>query len=540
MNHTHDQVYSGILAAAILLGGANGPATAASPTSQPQRPEQAEGLDLSSAALGKRIERLIGQLGSDDYATRHRAQEALAKLGFEAYDQLMAATTHPDLEIASRARYLLRLVRVHWTSEQDPPAVRSILQDYEFRDADARRRKIAELAGLAQDASWAALCRLARFEQSALLAKYAAVALMRREPEEPSVRARRARAIREHLGHSSQPAARWVLASLRLREDLAAARPEWDRLVEAEQGLLVRGPRQSDAEIVLALWYQRAIVEREQGDKQAETTARRARELKLPNPAITAAARLAEGDALRDRGLFDWAEAEYRLVPMAASWLWLQTQLRRSEMWHDQGQHLRAAQARQEVAAALQTRKLRNLDLDRTQDMRPEVEARMHYMYACHWERQGDRGKQRQALDQALAADPEEVDTLIACYRLPDQKPEYRQRIRDSIRRATTTMRAQIEEEPENPHFRNQFAWLVANTEGNYDEAVAAAEKAVALGPDSGPYYDTLGRAWFAKGNLENAVKYQALAHQLEPHSGLIAKQLDQFRRALAEKNKKK
>ncbi len=49
---------------------------------------------------------------------------------------------------------------------------------------------------------------------------------------------------------------------------------------------------------------------------------------------------------------------------------------------------------------------------------------------------------------------------------------------------------------------------------------------------------DTLARVYYAKGDLENAVKYQTKAVELEPHSGLIQHQLDLFRKKLEEKKK--
>ena len=52
------------------------------------------------------IERLIAELGDDDYLVRQQAQEKLAELGFKACDALAVASTHEDLEIASRARFV--------------------------------------------------------------------------------------------------------------------------------------------------------------------------------------------------------------------------------------------------------------------------------------------------------------------------------------------------------------------------------------------------------------------------------------------------
>jgi hypothetical protein len=49
-----------------------------------------------------------------------------------------------------------------------------------------------------------------------------------------------------------------------------------------------------------------------------------------------------------------------------------------------------------------------------------------------------------------------------------------------------------------------------------------------------------LAHVYFAKGDYANAVAYQSKAVELEPHSGLIARQLKLFRAKLAEQQKQR
>ena len=86
----------------------------------------------------------------------------------------------------------------------------------------------------------------------------------------------------------------------------------------------------------------------------------------------------------------------------------------------------------------------------------------------------------------------------------------------------------------------NQFAWLVGNTYGDFDEAIRLSHKSLELRPDAGGFLDTLGHCYYAKGDLENAVKYQTQAVKLEPHTGLIQRKLNQFEKELAQANIKK
>jgi hypothetical protein len=47
---------------------------------------------------------------------------------------------------------------------------------------------------------------------------------------------------------------------------------------------------------------------------------------------------------------------------------------------------------------------------------------------------------------------------------------------------------------------------------------------------------DTLGRCYYAAGDLENAVKYQSQAVKLDQHSGQMRRQLEFFQKELAAK----
>ncbi len=84
----------------------------------------------------------------------------------------------------------------------------------------------------------------------------------------------------------------------------------------------------------------------------------------------------------------------------------------------------------------------------------------------------------------------------------------------------------------------NQLAWLIANTEGDFDEAIRCSAKSLVLQPNRSGFLDTLGRCYYAKGDYENAVKYQSQAVALEPHSPLIVTQLALFQQALAQQEK--
>jgi tetratricopeptide (TPR) repeat protein len=160
----------------------------------------------------------------------------------------------------------------------------------------------------------------------------------------------------------------------------------------------------------------------------------------------------------------------------------------------------------------------------------------MNYYQACHWRDAGEAPKQRLALDAGLALDPANPDLLIAAFNLPKADPVFRNRVRALIKKLIFQMRMRVVAGSDRASACNELAWLIANTEGDLDEAIERSRKSLRDQPDSGAYYDTLARCYFAKGDYEKAVKYQIKAIELEPNRGLIAKQLELFRRTYEQK----
>ena len=168
----------------------------------------------------------------------------------------------------------------------------------------------------------------------------------------------------------------------------------------------------------------------------------------------------------------------------------------------------------------------------------------MSYFHACDCIARGDRAAQIEYLDKALAEDPTEVDSLIAAFQLPGQTAERRAKIEGMVQKAVGHYRNQIVQSGRGPDTAksaeslNQFAWLVANTKGDLDDALRCSKRSLELGPNRGAYLDTLAHVYFARGEYEDAVRNQTRAAELDPHSGLIARELARFR-AAAEEHKK-
>ena len=557
--------------------------------------------------IQKRIDRLIEQLGHEDYFVRQQAEAELAEFSFEAFDALSAATTHEDLEIAARARHLLRLMRVQWTNESDPPEVRKLLGGYELFNGATRLSRMRSLAGLAEGKGIPALCRLVRYEKSPVLSKQAATELLGSQPADEPPAKELAELLRKNLGPSRRTAATWLLTWVRFGDDPEAAVADWTKLVEKEYSLLKQSRTQTHTSVVAKLvrfqvgWFKKLkrkdqaltamhrLVDLETGDPQtlaellgwlieqqawesvgkladrfpaqfarnpvllytvaqaqaekgnddqAEQTVQRALGLNPGNGLQQLIQHYLAARALWQRGLLKWAQREYRhiidtgtpnndVVIAAYSLL--------AEMLHDQRKELEAAKVLEALVQA--AGKQANLPAA-IRDRLPAIRSRMDYFFACHFQSRNDRAKQREYLDKAVAADPTDADVLIARYRLPDQTAEYRSETLKLIKQAAAKFRQEIAHAPDNGTPYNQFAWLVANTEGDLDRALEYCRKSIQLSPTSGGLYDTLAHVYYARGDYENAVKTQTKAAQMEPHTKAITRQLEVFRKKWEETKK--
>ncbi|MFP6675948.1 MAG: hypothetical protein VB878_12775 [Pirellulaceae bacterium] len=259
---------------------------------------------------------------------------------------------------------------------------------------------------------------------------------------------------------------------------------------------------------------------------------------------------------LESRGLHDWAEAEFRFVGdgedenLVFSY---RARVSLAEMLRDQFRSLEAATVLQTVFDEIDKDPQKLGVFHQYRKTENSVRSRMYYFYYLTYKKKGDIEKQRESLEKGYAAYPDDVDLLIGMYRFSQDNEQQtyattvQQRLKVSQARLLNTAQ-RYEEMGQNPrsmpnaseliaHFNNQYAWLVANTTGDYGEALRRCRQSVDLMPDASGYWDTLARCYFAKKEYTNAVKYQRHAVSLEPHSGQIKKQLELFEKTLKEES---
>jgi tetratricopeptide (TPR) repeat protein len=596
---------------ALLFAGT---ITATEAVAQSDAKKQA--ADVQPTDQEAKVAKLIEQLGAGEFAAREKAQADLAKIGLEAFDALNDAQHHDDVEIALRARYLVRAMQVRWHQDSDPAEVIRVLREYGEQTETERRSRIDRLKNLVEQQGLVALCRLARFETSEELSKFAALKVMDFLPDA-------GKKIVAGAGSGKRTATAWLRTFAKTLPDLAASIPEWESHIKAEHELFTQFPDRSSREVVRDLYRFEVSLMQTLGREQdavavmrktlglLEGTAEQLTELidwlldrkawpvvqevadRFPKPFIdnpeliyllaeaqdqdgkkdnakqTAAKALALrpddvqhhyrlAKLLQQRGLFTWAEDEFRyLLPRVSTDAFHQFRVpfALSEMLHDIGRELPAAEV---VKGAVDVLAQKTTAAENS--LRPQAAwiSRMHFFYALDLMEKGKMEEARKHLDDGAKADPTDADVLIALYRWPNQSPEQQASIRKLVTTTTEDFEKEMDkfkqgngENPADPVEKyefatacNQYAWLVSNTFGDFDKSIRASHKSIELQlelrSETGAYFDTLGRCYFAKGDLDNAIKYQTQALKFDPYSGQMKRQLALFQKAKAEKEKGK
>jgi Flp pilus assembly protein TadD len=165
----------------------------------------------------------------------------------------------------------------------------------------------------------------------------------------------------------------------------------------------------------------------------------------------------------------------------------------------------------------------------------PAFLAGLHYLRSRTFEAEGNVGGAETELQAAMAADPQylqaytgyaallvkqnRTDEAIIQYQTAIQKrpaaqiytllgmlEESRNRFDD----AAAAYRKALEISPDQPIAANNLAWLLAERQGNLDEALQLASAAVEKGPEVAGFQDTLGFVYLQKGlNLPAIQKFR-------------------------------
>jgi tetratricopeptide (TPR) repeat protein len=143
-------------------------------------------------------------------------------------------------------------------------------------------------------------------------------------------------------------------------------------------------------------------------------------------------------------------------------------------------------------------------------------------------------------LELAINFDPKDADVLIDLYRLPETDAMWHNAVVARVGKLCKQFEKEIEENPTDPTAYNQWAWLISNTEGDFQQAIRYSHRSIELikrgESGSASFLDTLGRCYYAAGDYENAVKYEREAIAKNNYLQVMQRQLALFEKALADK----
>ncbi len=206
------------------------------------------------------------------------------------------------------------------------------------------------------------------------------------------------------------------------------------------------------------------------------------------------------GKKLEERGLFHWAEREFRQIiesmeidaqPAATARADLAQMLGELQRHDDVVKVLEPLTERLEKDGKLK-QQLNTLMMFRYNRIRSDVD----YHTALSLIKQGKPDEAKPLLVRAFRMYPPNIDVLITMYRL-DGDEQWRELVRTTLDRTTRQVESEVQSARAQArqlgragdislgHELNQYAWLVSNTEGDYQKALDYSLKSLELEMDA-------------------------------------------------------
>jgi hypothetical protein len=283
--------------------------------------------------------------------------------------------------------------------------------------------------------------------------------------------------------------------------------------------------------------YAAAVAERRRGAEPRSIAFADRAASALAQAGIELGQRLQAAILLTKWGAADWAQQEYEAItgdPQTPVSQFALAGILGAEFLHDQGRDAEAADMLRRVIDGRGDGEAMDQILMRLERDPRSVRSRMLYFGACAAGARGDEATQRRLLDEALRSYAKDVDALIALYGLAGRDPGRLADARARVARALEQIDEEIQAVPDDPNGYNEYAWLVANTEGDVRKATRYSKRSLEHSFDSASYLDTLAHCRVAGGDRAGAVRTQSLAARQEPHNVTIRRNLDRFRKAAA------
>ncbi len=256
-----------------------------------------------------------------------------------------------------------------------------------------------------------------------------------------------------------------------------------------------------------------------------------------------------------NQGQFDWAAREFQgAIDESAPGSRENTRARilLALMYHDLAKDQEAADTLDEVVKTCKTSPAALRSLEENGSLN-EILASVCLYRAEAARVAGETEAQISFLQRGFEVYPQNIDILIAMHHVANASDEWKKKAKDALTKA----RSEYEQEIANlerslgggipdsldvaipsrlPTAYNDYAWLVANTEGDFQLALKHSQHSLELSPGESAYLDTLARCYYAVGDIENAVKYQRFAVERSPNIAQMQRQLELFKKIASTK----
>ncbi|XZE51989.1 hypothetical protein SH139x_003659 [Planctomycetaceae bacterium SH139] len=239
---------------------------------------------------------------------------------------------------------------------------------------------------------------------------------------------------------------------------------------------------------------------------------------------------------LQTRGLFAWAEGEYRHVIERLPISSLAAALNRLDL----AELLAYDDRHQEIVELLEPLVDRmNKDSSFRQRLKSSNAATLASQLEYHRGLALAGEAAQQALRQALQKDRDNPDILIAMFEL-DGDNAWQAEVRTEIARVGDIFLRQIRNwendlkaAPQDQRLRlnlaivcNQYAWLICSTTGDQANALRLSIRSNELLPEDSACLDTLAKCYYANEQIEQAIYHQRKAVRVDPHLPPLQRQL--------------
>lgn len=259
--------------------------------------------------------------------------------------------------------------------------------------------------------------------------------------------------------------------------------------------------------------------------------------------------RLTLGEFLEKRGRFDWAEKEYRIAAgeelMDMNTIGAMYQL--AKLLHDQDRNDEAAKVIEPFYIRFKEDAFRKQVSEQFPEIPNILVSSYHQYRGDHALSIGDHDTAKACYFSSIEIATDNVDALIGLYKIPDYAKDEKRKecyrvmnlfLRTKIRNEETNLkhsapRFYASNKQKLAHNLNSLAWLIANTDGDPEEAVFLSRKACDLEPENAAFIDTLSHCYAAQGKFKEAVEHESKAVSLEPHEPHMKKALERFQSKL-------